>query len=244
MTFGLTNAPASFQNLVKDIYVVVYLDYIVVFSKSEEEHVTHVSTFLAILRSNNLFAKASKFLFPVYRIESLDYIVSSEGLKMDQAKVQQIPNWPLPRKLKTPQSFLGFSNFDHHFIKNYSKKISSLTSFLNKYSCLPLNEEALRHFHQLKDAFTTASILSHFNPSLPTTLETDASDYALGAILSQVSDSGKHSIAFDSCKLLQQSSAMRLMKRNSLAYSGLSRAGELFSFLFLPLLRFSPIILP
>ncbi|MBW0495442.1 hypothetical protein O181_035157 [Austropuccinia psidii MF-1] len=83
---------------------------------------------------------------------------------------------------------------------NYSKKISSLTSFLNKDSCFPLNEEALSNFHQLKEAFTLAPILSHFNPSLPTILETDASNYALGAVLSQVSDSGKHPIAFDSCK--------------------------------------------
>ncbi|MBW0588788.1 hypothetical protein O181_128503, partial [Austropuccinia psidii MF-1] len=83
---------------------------------------------------------------------------------------------------------------------NYSKKISSLTSFLKKDSCFPLNEEALSQFHQLKEAFTTAPILSHFNPSLPTIVETDAFDYALGAVLSQVSDSGKYPIAFNSRK--------------------------------------------
>ncbi|MBW0560157.1 hypothetical protein O181_099872 [Austropuccinia psidii MF-1] len=121
---------------------------------------------------------------------------------MDQAKVQQILNWTPPRHLKALQSFLGFANFYHHFIKNYSKKISSLTSFLKKDSHFPLNEEALRQFHQLKEAFTIAPILSHFDPSLPTIVETNASDYALGAVLSQISDSGKHPIAFDSCKLL------------------------------------------
>ncbi|MBW0592690.1 hypothetical protein O181_132405 [Austropuccinia psidii MF-1] len=121
---------------------------------------------------------------------------------MDQAKVQQILNWPPPRNLKALQSFLGFANFYRRFIKNYSKKISSLTSFLKKDSCFPLNEEALRQFHQLKEAFTIAPILSHFDPSLPTIVETDASDYALGAVLSQLSDSVKHPIEFDSCKLL------------------------------------------
>ncbi|MBW0559962.1 hypothetical protein O181_099677 [Austropuccinia psidii MF-1] len=207
MPFGLTNAPASFQNLVNDIfqdllnvYVVVYLDDIMVFSKSEEEHVTHVSTVLSRLRANNPFAKASKCLFHVSSVEYLGYVVSSEGLKMDQAKVQQILNWPPPRNLKALQSFLGFANFYRRFIKNYSKKISSLTSFLKKDACFPLNEEALSQLHQLKEAFTTAPILSHFNPSLPTIVETDASDYSLGAVLSQVSDSGKHPIAFDSCK--------------------------------------------
>ncbi|MBW0555260.1 hypothetical protein O181_094975 [Austropuccinia psidii MF-1] len=121
---------------------------------------------------------------------------------MDQEKVQQILNWQPPRNLKALQSFLGFDNFYHCFIKNYSKKISSLTSFLKKYSHFPLNEEALRQFHQLKEAFTVSPILSHFDPSLPTIVETDASDYALGAVLSQVTYSGKHPIAFDSHKLL------------------------------------------
>ncbi|MBW0544584.1 hypothetical protein O181_084299 [Austropuccinia psidii MF-1] len=139
-----------------------------------EEHVTHLCTFLSRLRANNLFAKASKCLFHVSSVECLGYVVSSEGLKMDQAKVKQILNLPPPRNLMALQSFLGFANFYRHFIKNYSKKISSPTSFLKKDSCFPLNEEALK---------------------------TDASNYALRAVLSQVSDSGKHPIAFDGRKL-------------------------------------------
>ncbi|MBW0571200.1 hypothetical protein O181_110915 [Austropuccinia psidii MF-1] len=129
-------------------------------------------------------------------------VVSFEGLKLDQEKVQKILNWPPPKKLKALESFLGFANFYHRFIKNYSKKISSITSFLKKYSHFPLNEESLRQFHQLKEAFTISPILSHFDPSLPTVVETDASDYALLAVLSQISDSGKHPIAFDSRKCL------------------------------------------
>ncbi|MBW0497569.1 hypothetical protein O181_037284 [Austropuccinia psidii MF-1] len=146
-----------------------------VFSNSEGEHVIHVSTVLSRLRANNLFAKASKWLFHVASVEYLGYVVSFEGLKMNQAKVQQIFNWPPQRNLKALQSFLGFANFSCLFIKNYSKKISSLTNFLNQDSCFPLNEEALK---------------------------TDASNYALGAVLIQVCDSGKHPIAFDSRKLI------------------------------------------
>ncbi|MBW0511351.1 hypothetical protein O181_051066 [Austropuccinia psidii MF-1] len=104
MPFIITNSPSSFQNLVNDIfedlidvYVVVYLNDIMVFSKSEEEHVTHVSTVLSILRANNLFAKASKCLFHVSSVEYLGNVVSSEGLKMDQEKVQPILNWPPPK---------------------------------------------------------------------------------------------------------------------------------------------------
>ncbi|MBW0490700.1 hypothetical protein O181_030415 [Austropuccinia psidii MF-1] len=166
MPFGLTNSPASFQNLVNDIfydllyaYVVVYLDDIIVISKYEDEHVTHVSNVLSRLRANTLFAKASKCLFHVSSVDSLDYIVSSEGLKMNQSEFQQILNWQPPRNLKALQSFLGFANFYHHLIKNYSKKISSLTSFLKKDSGFTLNEETCRQFNQLKEAFTTAIIL-------------------------------------------------------------------------------------
>ncbi|MBW0518771.1 hypothetical protein O181_058486 [Austropuccinia psidii MF-1] len=121
---------------------------------------------------------------------------------MDREKFQQIINWPPPINFKALQSFLGFSSFYCRLIKNYSKKINSLTSYLKQDSCFHLNEEALRQFHQLKDRFTIAPILSHFDPSLPTIVETDSSDYALGAVLSQVSDSGKHPIAFDSPQLL------------------------------------------
>ncbi|MBW0524163.1 hypothetical protein O181_063878, partial [Austropuccinia psidii MF-1] len=156
MPFGLTNAPASFQNLVNDIFsdfldvfVVVYLDDIMVFSSFEEENVKPVTSVLQRLRDNNLFAKASKCVFPASSVEYLGYVVSSDGLKIDSSK------------------------------------------------------EAFNQFQILKEAFTTAPILSHFNPSLPAIVETYASDYALGALLSQVNDSGKNPIAFDSHKLLQ-----------------------------------------
>ncbi|MBW0576972.1 hypothetical protein O181_116687, partial [Austropuccinia psidii MF-1] len=142
-----------------NVYVVVYLDDIMVFSKCGEEHVTHVSTVLSRLRANHLFAKASKCLFHISSVEYLGYFVSSEGLKMEQANIQQILNWLPPRNLKALQSLLGFANFYRCFIKNYSKKISSLTSFLKKDSCFSLNEEALSQFHQLKEAFTTAPII-------------------------------------------------------------------------------------
>ncbi|MBW0582393.1 hypothetical protein O181_122108 [Austropuccinia psidii MF-1] len=112
MPFRLTNSPAYFHNLVNDIfyylfaiYFVVYLDDIMVFSNSEEEHVTHVSTVLSRCRANNLFAKASKCLFHVSSVEYLCYIVYFGTLKMDQEKVQQILNWPPPRNLKALQSF-------------------------------------------------------------------------------------------------------------------------------------------
>ncbi|MBW0519009.1 hypothetical protein O181_058724 [Austropuccinia psidii MF-1] len=205
--FVLTNAPASLQNLVNDIFsdffdifVVVYLDDIMVFFSSEEEHVNHLASFLQGLRDNKLFSKASKCVFHPSSVEYLGY-VSSDGLKMDSSKFQKILNWPQPKNIKAIQSFIGFANFYCFFIQNYCKKIIALTSRLKKDSPFIFNEEALSQFQILKEAFTTAHILSHFNPSLPTMVETDASDYPLGAVLSQVNYSGKHPIAFDSCKI-------------------------------------------
>ncbi|MBW0474547.1 hypothetical protein O181_014262 [Austropuccinia psidii MF-1] len=178
MPFELTNAPTSFQNLdndifqdLLDVYVVVYLDEIMVLSKSEEEHVTHVSTVLSRLRANNLFARASKCLFHVFSVEYLGYVVSSKGLKMDQPKIQHILNLPPSRNLKALQSFLGFSDFYCHFINNYSNRISSLTSSSRKISVCP-------SMRKLSGSFTTSQIPSHFNPSLPTIVETNAYDYA------------------------------------------------------------------
>ncbi|MBW0576891.1 hypothetical protein O181_116606 [Austropuccinia psidii MF-1] len=209
MPFGFTNAPASFQNLLNDkfedfldIVVVVYLDDIMVFSSSQEEHVKHVASVPQRMRDNNLLAKASKCGFHASSVEYLGYVVSSEGLKMDFSKVQKILNWPQPKNIKELQYFLGFAKFYCCFIKKYSKRIFALTSLLKKDSPFIFNEKALSQFQIVKESFTTAPILSHFNLPLQTNVETDASDYALGAVLSQVNDSGKHPIAFDSCKLL------------------------------------------
>ncbi|MBW0504259.1 hypothetical protein O181_043974 [Austropuccinia psidii MF-1] len=123
MPFSLTNAPSSFQNLINDIFsdffgifVVVYLDDIRLFSSSEEEHFKHVVSVLQRLRENNLFSKASS-------VEYLGYVVSSDGLKMDSSKFQQIINWPQPKSIKALQSFVVFANFYHCFIKITLKKL-------------------------------------------------------------------------------------------------------------------------
>ncbi|MBW0510036.1 hypothetical protein O181_049751 [Austropuccinia psidii MF-1] len=133
-----------------------------------------------------MFAEVSKFLFHVSSVEYLGYIVSSEGLYMDNAKVQKIHNLP-PQKTSTL--------FNNSLVLQTSTSISSriiqrlLVDSQNSSKkdsiFLLLNEEGLRHFHQLKKAFTTFPILSHFNSSLPTIVETDASDYGLGSVLSQ-----------------------------------------------------------
>ena len=209
MPFGLTNAPASFQCLVNDIFadllticVVVYLDEILIFSKNFTEHTAPVCAVFNRLWKNNLYAKASKCEFHASSVDYLGYFISRSGIEMDNSKVQKILDWPPPTNKKALQQFLGFSNFYCRFIINYSRKVHLLTALTGADPIFPLSPGALQQFEDLKVAFTKAPVLRHFDFSLQTFLETDASDYALGAVLTQVSlDGSKHPIAFDSRKL-------------------------------------------
>ena len=118
MPFGLTNAPAAFQRFMNDIFsdlldvcVIVYLDDILIYSDNPSEHRRHVKEVLRRLRANGLYAAEKKCFFHQDRVEFLGFILSPEGLSMDEAKVKVIQDWPEPRKVKDVQSFLGFANF-------------------------------------------------------------------------------------------------------------------------------------
>ncbi|MBW0473670.1 hypothetical protein O181_013385 [Austropuccinia psidii MF-1] len=184
----------------------VYLDDIMVFSSSEEKHVKNVASVLQRLRDNKLFFKASKCVLHASSVEYLGYVFfSSVGLKMDSQKVQQILNWCQPKDIKAFQSFLGFANFYHFSLKITPKKLLLSLPFSKKTLLSSSMGKLLVSFKYSKEPFTTTPILSHFNPSLPTIVDTDASAYALGSVLSQGNHSGKNPIAFDSHKLPQLS---------------------------------------
>ena len=139
MPFGLTNAPASFQALVNEVFsdlldsfVSIYLDDIMIYSKTLEDHQTHVQIVLRCLQKENMYAKASKWEFHKPSVEYLGYIVSGHGLKMDKTKIHTILDWPEPHNLKALQSFLGFANFYWKFIFNYSRNTCHLSSLTRK----------------------------------------------------------------------------------------------------------------
>ena len=122
MPFGLTNTPAAFQCFMNDIFgdlldvcMLVYLDDILIYSDSEEEHIQHVHEVLCCLQQHNLYACANKCFFHVQTVEYLGYILSPSGLTMAANKVQVIRDWPEPQKIKDIQSFLGFTNFYRRF---------------------------------------------------------------------------------------------------------------------------------
>jgi len=206
MPFGLTNAPAIFQHLMNDVFrkflddfVVCYLDNILVFSKNEEEHINHVQLVLEKLRTAGLYAKLEKCVFHQPQVEFLGYIISGES-SMDPKKIRTVTEWKKLATVRDVQCFLGFANFYRIFIRNYSKIAAPLTRLTRKDK-LEWNAEADQAFETLKKAFTTAPILMHPNFQKPFFLETDASNFALGAILSQPDKDGPlHPIAFHSRK--------------------------------------------
>src|SRR6202045_4284373 len=132
-------------------------------------------------------------------MENLRFVLSPTGLSMDTAKVKAIQEWPTLQKVKDIQSFLGFANFYHHFVHGYSDIITLMTRLTQKNTPWLWSDNCQYAFDSLKSAFSSTPILSHFIPGAPLIVETDASDYAVTAILSTVTHDGEvHPIAFHS----------------------------------------------
>ncbi|KAL0195404.1 hypothetical protein M9458_008976, partial [Cirrhinus mrigala] len=127
-----------------------------------------------------------KCQFHQQSIAFLGYIISPEGVAMDETKVRAVQNWPQPRTLKELQRFLGFSNFYRRFIRNFSSVAAPLTAMVKKGETrLTWSPDALSAFHELRRRFTTAPVLRHPDPQLPFLVEVDASSTGVGAVLSQ-----------------------------------------------------------
>lgn len=219
MPFGLTNAPATFQAYINralaglvDVCCVVYLDDILIYSDSHEQHVRDLHAVLERLRKFALYANRKKCHFFTKEVEFLGYIVSTAGVSMDPRRVATVEEWPTPVSFRDVQVFLGFANFYRRFIKNYSKIVAPLTALSKgakqgkKPGPLEWGAEQTHAFRQLKEAFTKAPILRHYEPKAKLKMETDASQYAIAAILSQLLPEGEehatwHPIAFWSRKL-------------------------------------------
>jgi hypothetical protein len=191
MPFGLTNALATFQAYINnvlrkylDVFVVVYLDDILVYSRTYDDHVRDVRKVLQALADAKMKIKPEKTEFHKTEVKFLGYIVSREGLKMDKKKVEAMTSWPKPNSVKEVQSFLGFANFYRQFIKDYSKVAALLTNLTKKDQVFEWTAEAEEAFQELKTRFSTEPILVIFDPSKPSVVETDASDKAIGACLS------------------------------------------------------------
>uniref|UniRef100_A0A674PJ94 Uncharacterized protein n=1 Tax=Takifugu rubripes TaxID=31033 RepID=A0A674PJ94_TAKRU len=210
MPFGLTNAPAVFQALINDILrdmlnktVFVYLDDILIFSCSKEEHVHHVQAVLQRLLENSLFVKAEKCEFHATSVSFLGYIIGQGSVEMDPSKVSAVTSWPVPESRRQLQRFLGFANFYRRFIRGYSTVAAPLTSLTSSKVPFRWSQAAEEAFQNLKARFTSAPILLVPDPERHFVVEVDASDVGIGAVLSQRSadDQKMHPCAFFSQRL-------------------------------------------
>ncbi len=193
MPFGLANSPSVFQAFMNDIFhdmldrwVIVYIDDILIYSDSQEEHIRHVRSVLKRLLQHQLYVKAEKCEFHQTNTSFLGYVISQDGVSMDDKKVQAVLDWPQPQTVKELQRFLGFANFYRRFIRNFSSIASPLTAMTKRNtSRLVWPPEALLSFKELKARFTSAPILRHPDPERQFTVEVDASNTGVGAVLSQ-----------------------------------------------------------
>ena len=209
MPFGLTNAPSTYQEYINnalkeylDDFVIAYLDDILIFSKTEQEHVEHVRKVLQKLADAEIPLKLSKCEFHKTSIGFLGYIVSADGLAPDPKKVQAIEEWPEPTTVKEVQAFCGMINYYRKFIKNFSKVAEPITRLTKKETIFNFGGECKEAFKELKRRMTTAPILRIHDPEKESIVETDASDKAIGGCLKQRDDQGKlHPVAYFSRKL-------------------------------------------
>ncbi|KAK3524658.1 hypothetical protein QTP86_000497 [Hemibagrus guttatus] len=211
MPFGLTNAPAGFQALFNEVFrdllgrgVLAYIDYILVYFTSMEEHVLQVREVLARLQQHHLYVKLEKCEFHRSMVTFLGYVISHQGVEMDVVKVHAVTELPAPSTVRELQRFLGFANFYRRFIQKYSSVARPLTSLFRGKPKLSWTDQAQTAFLQLKERFNTAPILRHPDPELPFVVEVDTSCSGLGAVLSQRhGEPGKlHPCAFYSRKLM------------------------------------------
>jgi transposase InsO family protein len=206
MFFGLTNSPATFQTMMNDIFrdlvtegvVVVYLDDILIFTESIEQHREVTRRVLKLLEEHQLFLKPDKCDFEQTKVEYLGVIISHNSVEMDPVKVAGVAEWPQPSSKKEVQSFLGFLNFYRRFIQDFSLHARPLFDLTKNDVKWHWSSNEQSSFDTLKELITSAPILTSPDNSRPFRIEADSSDFATGAVLSQESvDDGKwHPVAF------------------------------------------------
>ncbi len=165
MPYGLVNAPSVFQDFMHEVlreylhrFILVYIDDILIYSRSLAEHRHHVAEVLQRLRQLRLFLKAEKCSFHQPSVQFLGCHIDSSGIRMDEGKVEAIKTWPQPTTIKELQRFLGFSNFYRRFIQNYSTLTNPLTNLLRKKAQVSVLVHSCQgSFREVKDVFHTRS---------------------------------------------------------------------------------------
>ena len=192
MPFGLTNAPSTFMRLMNEVlrsfigrFVVVYFDDILIYSRSLEEHLDHLRAVFNALRDAHLFGNLEKCTFCTDRVSFLGYVVTPQGIEVDQAKVEAIHSWPVPCTVTQVRSFLGLAGFYRRFVKDFSTIAAPLHELTKKGATFTWAAAQQDAFKTLKDKLTHAPLLQlpDFNKTFE--LECDASGIGLGGVLLQ-----------------------------------------------------------
>ncbi len=209
MSFDLINVSVTFQIFVNNVlrrylnqFVIVYLNDILVYSKTKKEHVQHVKKILQTLKKADLRIKSEKSEFHVQSVQFLRFIVTSQSLRMNSKKIEVVTTWSTSKSKIEVQFFLEFANFYRCFIEKYFRIVSSLTNLTRKDISFVWTEKAEEAFKKLKKLFIFQSVLIMFESEKLITLEMNASDEAIEACISQSDDKKRlHLIAFHSRKL-------------------------------------------
>eukprot|EP00896_Chara_braunii_P021738 GBG79614.1 hypothetical protein CBR_g29763 [Chara braunii] len=191
MPFGLTNAPATFHAAMTtefratlDRFVLVYLDDILVYSRTLEEHLEHLRCVLETLRSARYKTNHDKCEFVRQELEYLGHFVSPEGIRPLADKIQAIQEWPERKNVTDVRSF-GLAGYYQRFIKGYSKIAANLSKLQSEERPFDFNDDARHSFETLKAALLSAEVLHIYDLLLATRVTTDASGYGIGAVLEQ-----------------------------------------------------------
>uniref|UniRef100_A0A2N9IA55 RNA-directed DNA polymerase n=1 Tax=Fagus sylvatica TaxID=28930 RepID=A0A2N9IA55_FAGSY len=192
MPFGLTNAPSTFMRLMNHVlrtfigrFVVVYFDDILIYSKNLDDHVVHVKSVLDVLRKERLFANLKKCTFYTDKLVFLGFVVSAQGIQVDEEKVRAIQDWPSPTSVGNVRSFHGLASFYRRFVKDFSSLAAPLTEVIKKNVGFRWGEEQEKAFQLIKEKLTNAPLLSLPNFSKTFEIECDASGVGIGAVLMQ-----------------------------------------------------------
>jgi hypothetical protein len=192
MSFGLTNALAYFMNLMNkvfmeelDEFVVVFIDDILVYSKSVEEHEKHLRVVLEKLRAHKLYAKFSKCEFWLEKISFLRHILTAEGVAVDPEKVETASNWRQPTNVSEIRSFHGLAGYYRRFIEGFSKIARPMTELLKKLKKFTWTEICERSFQELTRRLTTTLVLTLPDIQWDFIIYSDASRQGLGCVLMQ-----------------------------------------------------------
>ena len=203
MPFGLSNAPSTFMRVMTQIlrpllekFVVVYFDDILIYSRTREEHMSHLHSVCKILQEEKFYANPKKCTFFTDSVTFLGFILSSKGIAVDQEKIRAIVDWPEPKTIRDVRSFHGLATFYHRFIKDFSTIVAPMTDCLRK-GTFTWTEAAARAFQGIKDKMTKAPVLRLPDFSKPFEVACDASGLGIGGVLNQEG----HPIAYFSEKL-------------------------------------------